>query len=101
MFKISYTPSPMLPQVASDVGIHILGQDISNKHTYSNFNSVSLPHGMQSFRRRTVRIRTVGDKISDSSQAVGIARFKSRVLVDNKTVIILWTKREVDVGPSS
>jgi hypothetical protein len=27
------------------------------------------------------------------------SRFKSRVLVDNKTVVILWTKRKVDVRP--
>ena len=55
---------------------------------------------MQSFHRCTVQICTVGDKISDSSQAMGIARFKSRVLMYNKTVVILWTKREVNVGPS-
>jgi hypothetical protein len=28
---------------------------------------------------------------------VGIARFKSRVLVENKMMIIIWTEREVDV----
>ena len=56
---------------------------------------------MQSFRRCTVRIRTVGDKILDGSQALGIARFKPRVLVDNKTMIIMWTKPEVDVRPYS
>jgi hypothetical protein len=56
---------------------------------------------MQSFRRCTVRIRTVGDKILDGSQALGVARFKSRVLVDNKMMIIIWTKREVDVRPYS
>jgi hypothetical protein len=55
---------------------------------------------MQSFCRCTVRIRTVGDKLTDSSQAVGVAGFKSRVFVDNKTVVILWTKGEVNVGPS-
>jgi hypothetical protein len=52
---------------------------------------------MQPFRRCTARIRTVGDKILDSSQALGIARFKSGVLVDNKMMIIVWAKREVDV----
>jgi hypothetical protein len=31
MFKISSTPSPMSPPLASDVGIHILGQEISDK----------------------------------------------------------------------
>jgi len=87
--------------MASDVGIHILGQDISDKQHLKQFDIASLPNGMQSFGRCTVRIRTVRDKISDSSHAVGIARFKSRVLVDNKTVVILWTKREVDVGLSS
>ena len=56
---------------------------------------------MQSFRRCTVRIRTVCDEISDSSQALGIARFKSRILVDNKTMIIIWAIREVDVRPYS
>jgi hypothetical protein len=56
---------------------------------------------MQSFRRCTIRIRTVGDEIPDSSQALGIARFKSRILVDNKVMIIIWTKREVDVRPYS
>jgi hypothetical protein len=56
---------------------------------------------MQSFRRRTVRIRTVGDKISDSSQALSIARSKTRVLVYNKSVVIIWTKCEVDVRPYS
>ena len=87
--------------MASDVGMHILGQDISDRHTGSNFNIVSLPDGMQSFRRCTVPIRTIGDEISDSSCALGIARFKSRVLVDNKMMIIVWTKREVDVRPYS
>jgi hypothetical protein len=101
MFKISSTPSPMLPPMASDVGIHILVQDISDKQTCSNFNIVSLPDGMQSFRRSTVRIRTVGDEILDGSKAVGVARFKSRVLVDDKTMVIIWTKREVDVRPYS
>src|SRR6266852_2609826 len=95
MFRISSTPSPMLPPMASDVGIHILGQDISDKQTY--FNIASLPNGMQSFRRCTVRISTVGDKISNSSQALGITRFKSGVLVENKMMIIIWTEREVDV----
>ena len=56
---------------------------------------------MQSLRRCTVRICTVGDKISDSSQAVGIAKFKSNVLVDNKIMIIIWTRRKVDVRPYS
>jgi hypothetical protein len=37
----------------------------------------------------------------DGSQAVGIARFKSRVLVDNKTTVILRTKLEVNVVSSS
>ena len=56
---------------------------------------------MQSFGRCTILIRTGCDEISDSSQAVVIARFKSGVLVDNKTVVILGTKRVVNVGPSS
>src|SRR5580658_1843110 len=97
MFKISSTPSPMLPPMASDVGIHILGQDISDIQTVSISNIVSLPDSMQPFRRCTARICTVDDKILDSSQALGIARFKSRVLVDNNMMIIIWTKREVDV----
>ena len=32
---------------------------------------------------------------------MAIAGFKSGVLVDNKMVIIVWTKREVDVRPYS
>ena len=52
---------------------------------------------MQSFRSCTVHIRTVVDKISDSSQALGIARFQSRVFVDDETMVIIWTKREIDV----
>ena len=38
------------------------------------------------------------DELSDSPQARDI---KSRILVNNKTVVIVWTKREVDVGLSS
>ena len=87
--------------MASDVGIHILGQDIRQTNFEANFNIVSLPDGMQSFRRCTVRIRTVCDEISDSSQGLGIARFKSRILVDNKMMIIIWAIREVDVRPYS
>ena len=56
---------------------------------------------MQSFRRCTVWIRMDCDEISDSPQAVVIARFKSGVLVDNKMTIIIWTKREVDIRPHS
>jgi hypothetical protein len=48
---------------------------------------------MQPFRRCTVGIRTDCYEILDSSQAVAIARFKSRVLVNNKMVIIIRTKR--------
>ena len=98
MFKISFTASPMNPLMASDAGIHILGQDI--KQTKLKVTFASLPDGMQSFRRCTFLICAVGDKISDSSQAERITRFESRVLVNNKTFIILWTKREVNVGPS-
>ena len=32
---------------------------------------------------------------------MGIARFKSRVLVDNKMMIIIWTRHKVDVRPYS
>ena len=101
VFKMTSTPSPMFLPMASDAGIHILVQDISDKQHLKNLNVDSLPDGMQSFPRCTVRIGTVGNKILDSSQAIGITRFKSRELVDNKTVVILWTKREVNVGPSS
>ena len=56
---------------------------------------------MQSFRGCTGRIGTNCDEIPDRSQAVGIARFESRVLVNNKIMIIIWTKCEIDVGPIS
>ena len=36
----------------------------------------------------------------DSSQALGIARFKSSALVDNKMMVVIWTKREVYVRRS-
>ena len=79
----------MLTPIASDVGIHILGRYISDEQYLSNFNIASLPDGMQSFRRCTVRIRIIGDKISGRPQVVDIASLESRVLVDNKTVVIL------------
>src|SRR5258707_12278025 len=56
---------------------------------------------MQSFRGCTGRIGTNCDETLDSSQAVGIARFESGVLVNNKIMIIIWTKCEIDVGPFS
>jgi len=102
MFKISSTPSPILPLMASNVGIHILGKNISKKiKNQSEFDIASLPDSMQSFRRCTVSIRTDRDEFLDSSQAVRITRFKSRVLVDDKMMIIIWTKHEIDVGPYS
>jgi hypothetical protein len=56
---------------------------------------------MQYFRRCAGRIGTVCNEILDGSQARGITRFKYRILVNNKTAVIVWTKREVDVGLSS
>src|SRR5260370_20022240 len=56
---------------------------------------------MQSFRGCTGRIGTNCDDTWDSSQAVGIARCESGVLVNNMIMIIIWTKCEIDVGPFS
>jgi len=57
---------------------------------------------MQSFPRCAGRTGTVCDELlDDGSKARGIARIKSRILVNNKTAVIVWTKREVDVGLSS
>jgi hypothetical protein len=56
---------------------------------------------MQSFRMCAGRIGTVCNEILDGSQAWSITRFKSRILVNNKTAVIVWTKSEVDVGPPS
>ena len=90
----------MFPLVTSDAGIHILGEDQLSKNEI-DFNIASLPDGMQSFRRRAHRIGMVCNEIPDGSQARGIARFKSRILVNNKTAVIVWAKRDVDVGTSS
>jgi hypothetical protein len=57
MFKISFTPSPMLPLTASDAGTHILLRHISQ--TKINANITALPDGMQPFRGWTIRAGTV------------------------------------------
>lgn len=91
----------MLLSMASDVGTHILCKEVSTEEKLRSFDMASLPDGMQSFGRCAVRIGTVCNEFLDGSQVRGIARFKSGVFVDNKAAVIVWTKREVDVGPTS
>jgi len=59
MLRISSTPSPMLPLMASDVGTHILNQTASTRQKLADLGIDSLPDGVQLLIICTARIRPI------------------------------------------
>jgi len=55
---------------------------------------------MEPFNICTVLISPICDKISDSLQVLAIARSKSRALVEDKTMTLLWKYLVIDVWSS-
>ena len=63
---MSSNPSPMLPLVASDVGIHTLNQTLQANGNQGNLGTDPLPDRVEPFRICTTLISPIRDKISDS-----------------------------------